>query len=321
MPETKRSTQLDGWRALAVTGVMWLHWAPRDWRGSIPFEIGLFFFLTLTGFLITRILLWERARCEAVGGSWKWIAYGRFAKRRMLRILWPCYAAMLFAMLLGAQDIRQHAVAYFAHLSNFHMAMMPKWPSGSAPFWSLAIQVQFYLIWPLLVFNAPRRWLAPAFLACVAIAPLSRLICEHGFPEIHHAEALTSTAMDYFGVGALLAWAMEKGMSAGDKRLTRIAWAALAGYVMLYSLNEMDRKVTGLHYLQQSLIAIAFAGLISSTLAGFGGRLGRFLSTRPSSMSGGSASAFTFFIPPHHFCSVTFCRNFGIRFSKAHGCC
>lgn len=52
-----RNTQLDGWRAFAVLGVMWPHWAPPAWRGGIPFEIGLFYFLTLTGFLITRILL------------------------------------------------------------------------------------------------------------------------------------------------------------------------------------------------------------------------------------------------------------------------
>ena len=277
MPDAKRNTQLDGWRALAVAGVMWLHWAPREWRGPWPFEIGLFFFLTLTGFLITRILLWERSRGEGGGGAWKWVAYRQFAKRRMARILWPCYAAMLFAMLLGANDIREHAFAYFAHLSNFHMAMTPKWPSGSAPFWTLAIQVQFYLCWPLLVFFAPRRWLAPLFLACVAIAPLSRLICEHAFPQIYHAEAITSSAMDYFGIGALLAWAMEKGMPAGDKRLRLVAWLALIGYVALYSLNEMDRQVAGLHYLQQTLIAVAFAGLVSSTLAGIGGGIGRLL--------------------------------------------
>ena len=157
------------------------------------------------------------------------------------------------------------------------MAMKPKWPGGSAPFWTLAIQVQFYLCWPLLVFFAPRRWLAPLFLACVAIAPLSRLICEHAFPQIYHAEAITSSAMDYFGIGALLAWAMEKGMPAGDKRLRLVAWLALIGYVALYTLNEMDRQVAGLHYLQQTLIAVAFAGLISSTLAGIGGVIGRLL--------------------------------------------
>lgn len=277
MADTKRSTQLDGWRALAVMGVMWHHWAPQEWRGSIPFEIGLFFFLTLTGFLITRILLWERARGEAGGEPWKWAAYRHFAKRRMARILWPSYAALGFAMLLGAKDVWQHPIAYFGHLSNFHMALMPKWPGGTAPFWTLAIQVQFYLCWPLLVFCAPRRWLVPLFLACVAIAPLSRLICEHVFPQVHHAEAITSSAMDYFGVGALLAWAMDKGMPVGDKRLTRFAWIALAGYLVLYSLNEMDRQAAGWHYLQQTMIAVVFAGLISSSLAGFGGGIGRFL--------------------------------------------
>ena len=58
-----RNMRIDGLRAFAVLGVMWHHWAPRSWKGHFPFEIGLFFFLTLTGFLVTRILL--RARDEA----------------------------------------------------------------------------------------------------------------------------------------------------------------------------------------------------------------------------------------------------------------
>ena len=111
---------------------MWLHWVPAAWRGHFPFEIGLFFFLTLTGFLITRILLRERTACEERGGKWHFKAYVHFQKRRMMRILVPCYAAMLFAIIVGAPDIRQHWLAYFGHWSNFHMAFMAGWPSGTA---------------------------------------------------------------------------------------------------------------------------------------------------------------------------------------------
>ncbi|MGB6220855.1 hypothetical protein [Haloferula sp.] len=70
MPTPHRSTQLDGWRAVGVLGVIWLHWAPRSWRGPLPFEIGLYFFLTLTGFLITRILLKERSIGESGVTAW-----------------------------------------------------------------------------------------------------------------------------------------------------------------------------------------------------------------------------------------------------------
>jgi Acyltransferase family len=214
-----RNTQLDGWRAFAVVGVMWLHWAPASWRGSLPFEIGLFFFLTLTGFLITRVLLRQRADGEAWNGPWRRAAVADFMKRRFARILVPCYAAMVFALAVGAPDIRSHPVAYFLHVSNWHIAFMPGWPSGTSHYWTLAIQMQFYLLWPLVVFLTPRRALGWVFGLAVWIAPVSRWIIDCHYRQIHHSEAITSSAMDYFGVGALLALSFARGMKPGDCRL------------------------------------------------------------------------------------------------------
>jgi peptidoglycan/LPS O-acetylase OafA/YrhL len=97
------------------------------------------------------------------------------------------------------------------------------------------------------------------------------------FPEIHHSEMITFTAMDYFGVGALLALALERGMQAGDARLKWTAWIAFCGYVALYVFNELKQPVEGFSYIQQTLVSVVFAGLISSTLAGFGGWLGKIL--------------------------------------------
>lgn len=267
-----RNTQLDGWRAFAVLGVMWHHWAPPEWRGPFPFEIGLFFFLTLTGFLITRILLRERAAGEQSSEHWRLRAYRGFQHRRLARILLPCYVAMGFAMLVGASDIRQHPLPYFVHFSNFHMAGMEGWPSGTAHYWTLAIQMQFYFLWPFVVFLTPRRWLVGVFLACVGLAPISRWVLESFYPLIHHGEAITPCAMDYFGTGALLALAFERGVREGDRRIAIGGWMAFACYILLYSLNEVGRPVQALGPLQQTFLSLAIVGLISSTLAGFRGR-------------------------------------------------
>lgn len=278
-----RNLQLDGWRAFAVLGVMWLHWAPAAWRGPLPFEIGLFFFLTLTGFLITRVLLRERAKGEAAiatspeGTAWRWPAYLRFQRRRALRILVPCYAAMLFAFIFGAPDLRQHPLLYLTQVVNFHIALMPGWPDGTAHYWTLAIQQQFYLVWPLLIFFLPRRALLPALIICVALAPLSRWVIEHSFPQVHHVGAISTCALDYFGVGALLAWAMERGLAPGDRRLNLIAWLAAIPYTSLYVTNQMGISTAGFGYFQQTLVSVMFAGLISATLAGFRGPLGQLL--------------------------------------------
>ncbi|MEO5715768.1 MAG: acyltransferase [Luteolibacter sp.] len=274
---TIRNTQLDGWRAFAVLGVMWHHWAEKSWRGPFPFEIGLFFFLTLTGFLITRILLRERGVCEGHGNPWRVKTYRHFLKRRMVRILVPCYAAMIFAIIVGAKDIQQFPWFYFAHLSNFHMAFMDGWPSGTAHYWTLAIQMQFYLIWPLVVFLTPKRALFPGFLICTAAAPVCRFVLERWFPEIHHSEAISFSSLDYFAVGSLLALAMHRGMAAGDRRLRLAGLLAFCGYAVLYVCNELGRPVAGFCYIQQTLVSVVFIGLISSTLSGFGGVLGKLL--------------------------------------------
>lgn len=256
---------------------MWLHWTPAAWRGAIPFELGLFFLLTLTGFLITRILLRQRAEGESREGPWRRAAVADFMKRRFARILVPCYAAMIFAVAVGAADIRSHPLAYFLHVSNWHIAFMPGWPSGTSHYWTLAIQMQFYLLWPLVVFLTPRRALGWVFGLAVLIAPASRWVIDLHYPQIHHSEAITSSAMDYFGVGALLALAFARGVKPGDRRLRGLSLAAFAGYAVLYMCNEFGKSVPIAGYFQQSLLAIAIAGLLSATLAGFPGLPGRML--------------------------------------------
>ncbi len=260
-----------------MLGVMWHHWAPKAWRGPFPFEIGLFFFLTLTGFLITRILLRERMLGDLQSLPWRRKTYSHFLKRRLVRILVPCYVAMIFSIVVGAADIQRYSWLYLIHLSNFHMAYMEGWPPGTAHYWTLAIQMQFYLVWPLVVFFTPKKAMLSVFLLFTAIAPISRMVLARYFPEIHHSEAISTSSLDYFAIGALLALAMERGMAADDTRLKWGSLIALGGYLILYISHEISRPIAGLCLIQQTLLSIAFAGLISSTLLGLKGWLGRVL--------------------------------------------
>ena len=260
-----------------MIGVMWHHWAPKAWRGPFPFEIGLFFFLTLTGFLITRILLRERMLGDSTSLPWRTKTYIHFLKRRMVRILTPCYVAMIFAIVVGAPDIQHYSWLYFAHLSNFHMAYLDAWPSGTAHYWTLAIQMQFYLIWPLVVFFTPKKAMLSVFLIFTAIAPISRMVLARHFPEIHHSEAISTSSLDYFAIGSLLALAIERGMTVGDTRMKWGGLIALGGYLILYISSEAGRPIAGFCLIQQTLLSIAFVGLISSTLSGLKGLLGRIL--------------------------------------------
>lgn len=270
---TARNHQLDGWRALSVLGVMWLHWAIPKWRGGFPFEIGLYFFLTLTGFLITRILLRQQDQGLASGDSWKLSAFRDFQWRRALRILIPCYAAMLFGLLVGAPDLREHPLVYFAHLSNFHIALLPEWPWGTSHYWTLAIQQQFYLLWPLLIFLLPRKLLGATLIGLVLLAPASRAVIDHHFPEVHHPGAISLCALDYLGCGSLLALLMHQGMKTNDLRLRASAWCCFAIYTALYLTGSNGHSVPVLEPFQQTFLSVAMVGLIAATLSGLRGPL------------------------------------------------
>ena len=137
--------------------------------------------------------------------------------------------------------------------------------------------MQFYVFWPLLVFLVPRKSLGWVFVGCALLASVSRLLIERWVPGIHHGEAITTSALDYFGVGAWLALALDGGLKAGDRRFSVVAWCAFAGYLALYVFDELGRQVPGLWPLKQTLLSVAFAGFISATLGGLGGVPGRIL--------------------------------------------
>lgn len=271
--ETKRNTQLDGWRAFAVLGVMWVHWAPRAWRGSLPFEIGLYFFLTLTGFFVTRLILREQMTDRAG-------VFARFIRRRALRILVPCFAAFGFAWLVGAPDLRAHPWWYVCQLANFHIAHLPEWPSGTSHYWTLAIQSQIYLLWPIVLLVLPRKALPAACLITTAAAPASRAILLHHFPEISQPGAITTCTLDYLGLGGLLALGFSAGMKADDRRLRFGAWFAAVIWAVLYVFDESGRPLPMVRHFQQTFLTVAMCGLISASMAGLPGWISGILEHR-----------------------------------------
>ena len=266
-----RATQLDGWRGVAMIGVVWFHWAPKAWKGEYPFEIGLFFFFTLTGYLITRGLMRERDRAEARGGAWRLAGWWSFQVRRGLRILPPYYAAVALAWVVRADDVVDHPLWYLAHLTNFHIEAIGRWPPGTSQFWTLAVQQQFYLVWPLVVWGVPRRWLGPVFLVLAALAPAVRA-AQTG--PMHLAPWME---LDYLAGGSWLAWWLARGGNPSSTALRGIGWLAGCGYAFLYARANWWSPVPGVSWLQQPLLALACMVLIARTEAGCCGVVGSWL--------------------------------------------
>lgn len=147
---------LDGVRGVAVVLVVAFHYG-KLWRtgtgGLLPAGyIGVDVFFVLSGFLITSLLMNERA----ANGE---VSFKRFYIRRALRLL-PALFALLCAHMVYSQvkhvrmgeELKQVA-SVFAYVSNFAQTYwLPKMITSGLSFtWSLAIEEQFYLVWPVVL--------------------------------------------------------------------------------------------------------------------------------------------------------------------------
>src|SRR5450432_2423303 len=161
MPEPVRSGQrylpgLDGLRALAVLAVvayhLGLHWAPGGLLG-----VGVFF--TLSGYLITDLLLGQREETGRVQLLDFWLRRGR----RLLPALFVMLAVVIgwVALLDRAQlpALRGAVAAAVGYVSNWwligqHSSYFARFGPASplGHLWSLAVEEQFYLVWPWLVY-------------------------------------------------------------------------------------------------------------------------------------------------------------------------
>jgi peptidoglycan/LPS O-acetylase OafA/YrhL len=199
--------QLDGIRAIAVILVIVWHWVPRN---SVienlhlgAFGVNIFF--VLSGFLITRILLFNRRRAETSASS-KTKLLKNFYTRRMLRIF-PVYyltivLAIIFNQWLSLGVTKNEIFSNLTYTSNFFIYSTKAWPVSSLHFWSLAVEEQFYLAWPLIVLFWPKKYLLQVFLISIAAGFGSQLL----ITDYEFGNVPTITCLDCFGAGGLLAF-------------------------------------------------------------------------------------------------------------------
>jgi peptidoglycan/LPS O-acetylase OafA/YrhL len=214
---------LDALRGIAVVAVMAFHFrmfsnidtstpAAVVWRTATDFGwIGVDLFFVLSGFLITGILYDSK---NAAG-------YFRiFYTRRALRIF-PLYYAVLAAFFLvlpllapfssAVRDNTGGQLWYWTHLANVQIALQGDWNGVSmyvAHFWSLAVEEQFYLVWPVVVLLLSGRQLLRF---CAGIMVLSLLLRIYLFANGSGVAGfvLTPARMDTLAFGAVLAIVMR----------------------------------------------------------------------------------------------------------------
>jgi len=204
--------QLDVIRAVAVVLVLLNHL----WLTSTEVAtVGVHAFFVLSGFLITRILLLKPRLVD-------------FYWHRALRLL-PAYYTCLFASLaLDQEGMRATWPWHVLNLTDVLIYLRQNWEFAwpSNHFWSLDVEWQFYLVWPLLVLTLPRKLLPWVGATLLVLSPIYRT-----WDAQDQVGTLPFAWLDAFGAGILLAlyegkapWIYILGLVAAPLTLADLVW-------------------------------------------------------------------------------------------------
>lgn len=267
--------ELDGIRALAILAVMACHSAPMLAQLGVDKIarfgwIGVDVFFVLSGFLITRILL------EAKGST---NYFKDFYLKRALRI-WPVYFVLLLVTFIGLPliidkvpgllkihhpDVLPPRIAYIFFVQNFF---------GEAAFksiflgvtWSLAVEEQFYLLWPFIVSAFGTRSLRNILLGLLVLSPGFRWLgAEMGFSN-YSLYVFPLFRFDGLALGSFIAVAYREKWFDRVKA-TKAGLALLAvgsvGSAIFIPAEVFDNPAPILAY---SFLALFSAGLLTLAL-------------------------------------------------------
>lgn len=284
---------LDGLRALAVFAVIFYHlnlsWAP----GGL---LGVALFFVLSGYLITNILLkqWESTGTIDLKDFWLRRA------RRLLPAVFVMLAGVMVWMLLFAPErlaaLKQEALAAVFYISNWYLifhqvsyfeSFGPPSPLGHL--WSLAVEEQFYLFWPLLLglglrWIRQRKWLAMGTIALTLASAAAMALIYMPGQDPSRVYYGTDTRAFSLLLGAALAmvWSREKMNRelTGSKKLILDGAGALGLLAVLLMIVKTNQYHPFLYQGGLLLFSIAAAVLVA-VLAHPASSLGRFFSWGP----------------------------------------
>lgn len=238
--------ELDGFRAISIILVMLYHFE----RLSVGW-LGVQFFFVLSGYLITKGLISEKQKIKEFGGYIK-----LFYLKRALRIF-PIYFLYVFCFLLFCYftgeitTIQGATIPLVTYTMNIY-AMFPHTVNLAAAghLWSLSVEEQFYLIWPLIVFFTPESVFKKLLYIIIFIIPVCRLMMF--YTVFNHGNTLAYTGafvyintlsqFDAFAIGALVVYLPAAKIKSASSLRKFVLFSAIVfliiGQVNLYFTNH-----------------------------------------------------------------------------------
>jgi peptidoglycan/LPS O-acetylase OafA/YrhL len=255
---------LDGFRGLAVLLVFFFHASQVSFqsRGLLidllgkmteAGWVGVDLFFVLSGFLITRILI---STLDAPS------YFRNFYGRRTLRIF-PLYYGVLLLLILVTPimhfDWQGSLKYYLLYVQNYHSRWSGMVLSSQLAnirlehLWSLAMEEQFYLVWPCLIYIAGRRgWLLAVPLVPIMLCPLGRVIALKFRVDAGHLYFWTPFRIDSLAWGALGAVVIERFEKRAIDALRLLSLVG-GGAMCLFTLVRMHGDLSFLAPLVQKL--------------------------------------------------------------------
>lgn len=249
--------ELDGLHAFAVAVVVTYHAGVPGFSGG---HVGVLWFFVLSGFLITTLLLEEKDRAGSIGIK-------RFYQRRALRLLPTLYLVLAVFFVLSLVVITIDAREFISaglYFSNMHPLVFGA--DAEQPFflhtWSLSLEEQFYLVWPLVIARlAMGRTALALAVGLIGVAFVSRLFIstDPGFLN------LPLFSLDGFAVGAILAVAVRRRRA--PDWLFSSGVLLVAGVVMVFdvvvSQSTVEELIPVRMLISQLAVAIVILHLVS----------------------------------------------------------
>ncbi|MBB5062417.1 acyltransferase [Granulicella mallensis] len=278
---------LDGLRGIAILAVFCYHfgggskssnWLIQIWSGIADTGwMGVDLFFVLSGFLITGILYDTAHKPNRVKN---------FYARRSLRIF-PLYYGVLLLFLLLTPVLQLHwkpgHLLYFFYLSN----MMPLFTPGLASpgpkmmvghFWTLAVEEQFYLVWPFIVWHVrDRRRLLQVSVAIMLAALILRIILVYRGVTFFHIFPLLPTRIDTLVCGGIAALLVRGPLPERIPVKRVFVVSSLTTLIVLISMRFTTHGNQVLATFGYTVVAVCFACLVFFAQQGRGwiARIGR----------------------------------------------
>lgn len=273
-----RIGELDGIRALAILAVLAVHLFANPLTQRVAGALhgaqkaaflivahgwlGVDLFFVLSGFLITGILLDSRRKKTYFRDFWV---------RRALRIL-----PLVFAV-VAIDTIAYHPQPLYVLMALFFSVDFAQFfglgNNGMGPLWSLAVEEQFYLVWPFLVFFVRSRTLAIITIAVIVIEPIVRIMTVAGSVDVLWYR------VDGLAMGAFIALWVRSAQFSTKRTLYGSLGAVVAAGILLIADLRSHTTSLGMRITEADL---AFGAAIASAVVCAGSPWLRWLRSAPA---------------------------------------